>query len=386
MSEVPLPFDSAPGRWFHILLKGLVERGHRVTAFACSRLPAAIAKAAELFPAPNFDLRCFTHPIRRGFGAKVETLARPHSYIFSGELRDALERELAQGFDVLHLETLWCGWLGLEHRDRALLNVHYLGEIDLASTPPVSILDRTRRSLARRATHRLLYAYPVISADSDRLAAEVKKIAPRGERLWLPFPIDLSLYSFDPDRTLSCEPVIGLIGAFHWAPTYTAAVRLVTNIWPKVKARIPRARLMLVGYNARSVLREFVDLSGVEIYENVPDIVRYFQKMDVFVYAPVTGSGVKTKVMEAMALGVPVVTNAEGIEGIPGRDGRDAAVCSSDTEIIDRTVAILSDRDKWSRQRAAARRLVELECSPKKSLDVVEKIYAHITGCREASC
>jgi glycosyltransferase involved in cell wall biosynthesis len=386
MSEVPLPFDSAPGRWFHILLKGLAERGHRVTAFACSPRPAAIAEAAELFPAPSFDLRCFTHPIRRGVGAKLQTLARPHSYMFSDALRDSLGRELAHGFDVLHLETIWCGWLGLKHRDRALLNVHYLEEIDLAKMPPGSVLDRTRRSLARRATHRLLDAYPVISADSDRLAAAVKKIAPKGERFWLPFPIDLSLYSFDPDRTLSREPVIGLIGSFNWVPTYSAAVRLVKTIWPNVKARVPGARLMLVGYNARSALREFIDLPGVEIYENVPDSVPYFQKMDVFVYAPVTGSGVKTKVMEAMALGVPVVTNADGVEGIPGRDGRDAAVCVSDAEIIDRTVAILSDRDKWSRQRAAGRRLMELECSPRKSLDVVEKIYARIMRSREASC
>ncbi len=112
MIEPPLPFGSAAARWHYVLLKGLVERGHRVTAFATCSKPEEIERTAALFPPDRYDLRCFTFPARSGIKAKVETLRRPYSYMFSAEMRDSLERELDQGFDVLHLEHLWCGWLG----------------------------------------------------------------------------------------------------------------------------------------------------------------------------------------------------------------------------------------------------------------------------------
>jgi hypothetical protein len=145
MVEPPLPFASAPSRWYYVLLKGLVERGHRVTAFATCAKVQEIEQAAQLFPPDKYDLRCFAHPQRSGLAAKVESARRPYSYMFSPEMRAAVERELGQGFDVLHLEQLWCGWLGLDHADRSLVNVHHLVSIVVSLVPePVGVQDRTQ--------------------------------------------------------------------------------------------------------------------------------------------------------------------------------------------------------------------------------------------------
>ena len=68
--EPPLPFGNAAARWFYVLLKGLVERGNRVTAFAACSKPEDIAKGQALFPAPSFDLRLYPFPARTGWRAK----------------------------------------------------------------------------------------------------------------------------------------------------------------------------------------------------------------------------------------------------------------------------------------------------------------------------
>ena len=65
MIEPPLPFGNAAGRWFYVLLKGLVERGHRVTAFAACGKPTEIDEARALVPAPAYDLRCYPSAGRR---------------------------------------------------------------------------------------------------------------------------------------------------------------------------------------------------------------------------------------------------------------------------------------------------------------------------------
>jgi hypothetical protein len=120
--EPPVPFGNAGARWFYVLLKDLVDRGHRVTAFATCSKAEEIDRARELFPAPQYDLRCYPHPRRRGWRAKWQTLRRPFSYMFGPELLRDLHAELGRGFDVLHLEQLWGGWAVLPWRDRALVN------------------------------------------------------------------------------------------------------------------------------------------------------------------------------------------------------------------------------------------------------------------------
>ena len=52
MVEPPLPFGTAAARWYYVLLRGLVQRGHRVTAFAVCSNPADVERAASIFPAP----------------------------------------------------------------------------------------------------------------------------------------------------------------------------------------------------------------------------------------------------------------------------------------------------------------------------------------------
>src|SRR3982751_6629935 len=66
MIEPPLPFGNAAARWFYVLLKGLVERGHHVTALAACSKPAEMEQARGLFPAPGYDLRLFPFPSREG--------------------------------------------------------------------------------------------------------------------------------------------------------------------------------------------------------------------------------------------------------------------------------------------------------------------------------
>src|SRR5689334_8333920 len=106
--EPPLPFGNAAARWYYVMLRELVRRGHRVSAFAACSKPDEIAPARELFPSPDYDLRCYPMSARRGLLASLQTFRRPYSYLFSPELRRDLWMELRQReFDVLHLEQLW---------------------------------------------------------------------------------------------------------------------------------------------------------------------------------------------------------------------------------------------------------------------------------------
>ena len=378
MVEPPLPFGTAPGRWYSVLLKGMVARGHHVKALAACPNADDIARTRALFPAPGYDLQLFGFPARGGLSAKLATLARPFSFMFSPEFHHALDTALAAGFDILHLEQHWSGWLGREHVAKTLLNVHYLMAIDLAGPLPTSLGQWQNRLLGFPAERRLIRSFRHLRACTPRLETALRAMNPAAGVTTIPFALDTSLYEYIPDARRTAEPRVVLIGSMHWPPSLSAAVRLLTRIWPQIKQRVPAAKLEIVGWNARSALAEFVGMDDVTIVENVPETRPYFEAASVFVYAPGRGSGMKIKVQEAMAYGVPVVTTTEGIEGLPAEDGVHAGVCDDDAGLIDRAIRLLADVPRQNRQRAAARRLIEVVCAPDRALDELETVYARM--------
>ena len=373
--EAPAPFGSAGARWFAVLLKELVARGHRVTAFAACSKSNEMIDAQSTFPDSKYDLRLYSFPARKGSRAKLETLRRPYSYMFSAEFRRDLEAELARGYDVLHLEHIWSGWVGLSHVSRALLNIHSLYRIDLTGVAEGGVIGRVMRRLLYMAERRVATKYRHLVTLSERLRAGIATMNTCAEIAVIPLAIDSTLYWFIPDNCRPTDPVVSVIGSMNWYPTRSAAVRLMTRLWPEIKKRIPSARVQLVGWGARESMRDFADNPDVTIAENVPDTRPYFEQTTVMVYAPASGSGMKVKVLEALAYGVPVVTTNEGVEGLPAEDGIHAGISDDDRGLIDRTVRLLTDSTAANRQRAAGRRLVETHCGPGPVVDRFETLY-----------
>jgi polysaccharide biosynthesis protein PslH len=376
MPEVPLPFGHASARWYYVLLKGLVDRGHDVVAFASASDPEQIACARRIFPQSHYDLRCHPHPHRSGLRAKWETLQQPFAYNFGPDLRADLRRELDKGFDLLHLEQIWSGWLiPTEHRAKSLLVVHNLYTLD---QPPGSPFD-WHSLLLKNGEHRVLARCPNIMAHTPRVAAAVRERAPRAATTVVPLALDAGLYRFVPAQSRTGQPLVLLVGSMNWYPSYSAAVRLLSRLWPRIKARVPQAKLQVVGWDARKALRNWLGQPDVEIHEDVPSTEPFFERASVLLYAPEYGTGVKIKTLEAFAYGVPVVTNSNGIEGVPAQDGVHAGIAEDDDSLVERTVNLLEDADWQERQRVAARRLLESHCSPKFVLSRLEDCYSGIS-------
>jgi glycosyltransferase involved in cell wall biosynthesis len=376
-AEPPLPEGSAVGRWNYSLIRGLVNRGHRVTAFVACHNSEDELETGRIFPKTQYDVRCYAVPRRVGIGAKVDTLRRPHSYSFSRKFSDELHAECKLDHDVLHLEGTWSGWLGLDcNTSKAILNVHNLFSTDWVLRRSLGWNERFRRSLCVRAERKLIRSYPTLLAVSPQLAEEVRLIAPRSKVHFVPLTLDVDNYSYIPKHRRPAEPVIGLIGSMNWHPSRSAAERLLTRLWPAIRRKFANARVEITGRDARRVLHQFVNVPGVEIRENVAVTKPYFENAAILLYAPETGSGVKVKVLEAFAYGVPVVTTPDGVEGIEAKDGVHAGIHGTDEGLIERSIQLLSNPALQETQRIAARSLLETNHSPDSVLQRLEECYS----------
>jgi glycosyltransferase involved in cell wall biosynthesis len=379
---VPRPFGDTAARWYFVLVKSLLCRGDEVVCITVSEEPSGIVEDAhrvlrEAQSGGQLKWLTFSPTTDRSpWVRRIRSLLKPFSEtVYAPGLREALKAELQEGYDILHLEQLWSGWLG--DVPRALLNVHHFEIIDLEDRPIAGWRDGKTRLQMARATHRILKLNRDVRVFTPRLMEKAREINPRANYRVIPFALDLTLYELQPTPR---DPVLGLIGSMHWIPSRSAAERLITRIWPLVKKRVPNARLLIAGWNAKKYLGKYMPADDVTLKDSVAHPTDFFSKVSAMVYAPSRGSGMKIKVLESMAYGVPVVTTWEGVEGIEYENGVHCYVEETDDAIAARTALLLTDQAQREQMRKAARRLLEDRYSPEPVIARMLEAYEAIKG------
>jgi hypothetical protein len=180
----PYPFGQANGRWQHALLKGLAERGYEVRCLAITTKPAWAKGARDVLDGTGVHLSLY--PIqgaerRSWLGRKWRTLRAPFSAVLTDELRHDLDAELAKGYDVLHLEQLWAGYLA-PGRDRALTSIHHLERLDLEGVWRASVEFLSAKGLMFWAEGRLRGRLRHVPTTTDRLEGAVQAVNRTGYR------------------------------------------------------------------------------------------------------------------------------------------------------------------------------------------------------------
>lgn len=376
--EPPLPFGNAASRWFHVLLNGLDRKGHKVDVLVVSGVESDIAKAKKIFSnRKNFFIFPFSK--KKSLFNKINTLLYPHRYMFSDDFYKKLRELNPQNYDIIHIEQTWAGWMGFSLKNKALINVHHLQSIDLEYIQPKTLKERWLYKSWFLAEKRILTQYSFVRICSPRLESWIKPWGTKKILTTVPVSLDLSLYPFIPsEKRQTRTPIITVIGNMTWYPSISAAERLLTKLWPSILKQIPNAQLRVVGWSARQTLKNYLNLPQVEILENVPDIQPYFEQASVMVYAPARGSGMKIKILESLAFGIPVVTTSEGAEGLPAKDMVHMGLCDDDAGLIERTVRILTDIQLQEKLRHEGRQLLADHCGEEKTVQQIEDIYEKI--------
>lgn len=374
--EPPLPFGNAASRWFHVLYNQLLERDHDVRVLVASGVERDIEKTKEVFKDSKYDLQIFPFGKSSGFKDKIKNFLFPHQIKFSPDFHMALKQAKPESYDIVHIEQTWAGWTGLKWPEKSLINVHHLQTIDLEFVKPKTLKDSLLYKRWFATEKKLLSQYPYVRSCSPRLEPYIKSWGHKKHVQTIPVGMDPSLYPYiESSARQSDEPILTLIGNMGWYPSISAAQRLLDKLWPSIKKQVPQAKCRIVGWSARTALKNYLDLPDVEILENVPEIQPYFNEASVMLYAPSRGSGMKIKVLEAMLFGVPVITTSEGSEGLPVEDMVHCGLSDDNEDLIKKAVTILKSVELQESLRTNARQLVSSHCGPKETVNQIEDFY-----------
>ncbi|MGQ7294798.1 glycosyltransferase [Quadrisphaera sp. KR29] len=131
------------------------------------------------------------------------------------------------------------------------------------------------------------------------------------------------------------DPTAVFVGALDWEPNVEAVSYLLERVWPLVRARVPRARLAVVGRSPAPRLRAAHGRDGVEVHADVPSVAPHYAAAATAVSPLLTGGGSRLKIVEALAHARPVVSTALGAEGLEDLVGRGVVLAETPEALAD---------------------------------------------------
>ncbi len=171
-------------------------------------------------------------------------------------------------------------------------------------------------------------------------------------------------------------PVVLFAGAMFRRVNYRAIDEFLQTGWPPVRAAVPDARFVIAGAEPPPHLASIL-AAGVEVTGFVGDLNAVYRDASCFVAPLTSGAGVKFKVVQAMAWGLPVVGTPVAFEGLPDSPG---VVVTSNSEAADEVIALLQDRDRRVELGVSGRAYVRVRFNFSSSVEDLHAQYGRLLG------
>jgi O-antigen biosynthesis protein len=221
-------------------------------------------------------------------------------------------------------------------------------------------LDQALREMAERM--RIVEFTNALTADVTIAVSELERramleIDPNLVVEIIPTVFDLSC---EVRRDIDRRSGLLFVGGFLHSPNVAAVLWFVRKVWPLIVDKRPDMCLRLVGGNAPAEVLALRDRQGIEVLGYVPDLTDLFSSSRMSVVPLTYGAGVKGKLGQSMAHGLPVVATSIGAEGMPLEHGRHLLLADAPEEFAAAVLQLATDDDLWHRLQLNGRRFIEL--------------------------
>ena len=133
---------------------------------------------------------------------------------------------------------------------------------------------------------------------------------------------------------------------YQWLPSRDAAIHLLRDIWPDTCQRVPGSQLILAGFSLNGALAEEAKrTTGVSIHGEYQCFEDIAAKANLFVFPMRFGGGIKVKVIEAISVGLPIVTTMNALRGFPTEILEHVLIANSRQALHETTCRALEDID-----------------------------------------
>jgi polysaccharide biosynthesis protein PslH len=294
----------------------------------------------------------------------------------------ALDRLVSRGdFDVITTEFAQMACYRLPRTVRLVLDEHNI-EYDIlrrtagAERPSVRKLYNWANYLKMRREERAAWQqFDGITLTSERDERLLRRDAPDKRTAVIPNGVDTEFF-----RPSAGQPEPGTIlffGAINYYPNTEGLLYFLDEVFPLVKRQHPGARLWIVGQLPPAAIAsrasEDVIVTGL-----VDDVRPYLERAAVVIAPLRIGGGTRLKIVEAMAMGKPVVATRLGAEGLDVNDGEDILLADTAEDFAGQVARVLGDAALARRLGEAARHSAVSRYTWQAAVDRLERFYQEL--------
>jgi len=360
------PFPPARGgkiRPFN-MIRHLSARGHRVTVCSLARsLEEAKAGGGIASHCARFEMATVWNPVQTlRMVARLPTpVPSSMGFFYSRDLARRVRHLLgSEGFDLIFVH---CSSMAqyVEHV-RGIPKILDFGDMDSQKwldyaryKPfPLSLGYRLEGVKLAAAERRLAARFDLCTATTRAEWETLESYGTARATGWFPNGVDAEF--FKPDGGDYDPDTLSFIGRMDYYPNQECMFRFCREAWPLIRAERPGARFFIVGADPSPAVKGLGNLPGVTVTGSVPDVRPYVLRSAAMVAPLNIARGTQNKILEAMAMGVPVVTSRVAAGGVDAEDGLHFRIADTSPDIARACLDLMKDpqeRDRLAREGRA---------------------------------
>ncbi len=395
------PFDGGAYMVFH-QLRCLVRAGHTVILCApntsrhpakqgdelgiCSQLVSTDVDTSISIWGAVRALLGSKEPAPTGLPRAPYTLQR----FFSKELfENVLAVIKSQPVDVILADYLQSSWYALALRHTLAdacppvvyraNNVEHQILVRLANGDRSPLHERMYRRLLVWQTEQfertVAAAVDSVVSISELDAQWFEQVAPNTALTVVPPGIDVPT---PVERHLQAIPRIGMLGSLEWTPNVEGLRWFLRDIAPLIWKENPNVEIHLAGRSPLPEVLAWHDGKRVFVHGAVDSAADFLSTLHVGIIPLLSGSGVRIKLLEGLAHGLPMVTTHLGAEGIDVQDTEHVLMADSAQTFANACLALLADQKQAQEMAFRGRDLVRERYSWEDAMDKLVRVFASV--------
>jgi hypothetical protein len=227
-------------------------------------------------------------------------------------------------------------------------------------------LERTERLLARQ--------FDLATCTTRAEMETLRALGATGPTDWFPNGVDASF--FQPADTPYDPDLITFVGRMDYFPNQQAVTKFCAEVLPELQGRRPGTRFEVVGADPSAEIRELGRLPGVTVTGSVPDVRPYVTRAALTIAPLEIARGTQNKILESMAMGVPVVCSRQAVGGVDALPGEHLLAYDKQRQCVDSVLSVLESRDLRAQLSVAGRSRVLSHHSWPASMRRVDALIA----------
>ncbi|MCG8431214.1 MAG: glycosyltransferase family 4 protein [Candidatus Omnitrophica bacterium] len=184
-----------------------------------------------------------------------------------------------------------------------------------------------------------------------------------------------NIHDIEPvDFSKRREKTLIFVGGFYHTPNVDAMHFFCQEVMPLLAAQCPDIKLKIIGSNVPGEIRRYAN-ENIEVIGFVPSVSEHLQQSYISVAPLRYGAGMKGKVGEALAHGIPVVTTSFGIQGMELEPGKDVMLAQRPEEYVSRIMALINDRKLYEEMSHNGMRFIRERYTPDAVSRMMDELY-----------